>query len=284
MNHNRCVTTVCVTLAAMSFAGALLAQRGRGGGASRGSEQQPPAVERGQGNIGGPSNRFDAASGGTSLERLVHNPALSQRIQPLIPAGTDLHSAAAGFRNGGEFIAALHVSRNLGIPFDQLKSRMTGNGESLGKAIQALRPDIDSKAVKDNVKAAMGAANGDMKASKQRPAVSNMGGDFLMKPELTARLNPLLPAGMTMEQASAGFPNKGQFAAALHAARNLNIPYRDLRARMIAGGESLGEAIHALRPELKPGEIESGIKGASEASERDLDASGELNAAISNPK
>src|SRR6185436_10792187 len=34
--------------------------------------------------------------------------------------------ASLGFKNQGQFIAALHVSRNLGIPFADLKTAMTG--------------------------------------------------------------------------------------------------------------------------------------------------------------
>jgi hypothetical protein len=38
-------------------------------------------------------------------------------------------------------VAAVHVSHNLGIPFDQLKAKMIGPPkESLGKAIHALKP------------------------------------------------------------------------------------------------------------------------------------------------
>ena len=74
-------------------------------------------------------------------------PQLTSRLQPLLPAGTTLQQAAAGFRNRGQFIAALHVSHNLNIPFAQLKAEMTGtNPESLGRAIHELRPAEDAKA------------------------------------------------------------------------------------------------------------------------------------------
>jgi hypothetical protein len=43
-------------------------------------------------------------------------------------------------------VAAVHVSHNLGIPFDQLKAKMIGPpSESLGKAIQALKPTTNAK-------------------------------------------------------------------------------------------------------------------------------------------
>ena len=64
-----------------------------------------------------------------------------------MPPGTDLQAAASGFKNLGQFVAAVHVSHNLGIPFDQLKAKMQGPPtESLGKAIHELKPDADAKA------------------------------------------------------------------------------------------------------------------------------------------
>lgn len=78
--------------------------------------------------------------------RIESNPQLRSRLESLLPAGMDLKTAAMGFRNQGQFIAALHVSKNLNIPFDQLKAKMTGNPPvSLGKAIKELRPNLTDK-------------------------------------------------------------------------------------------------------------------------------------------
>src|SRR5437763_12495753 len=57
--------------------------------------------------------------------RIERNPALKAKVESMLPAGMTLKTAASGFRNEGQFIAALHVSKNLGIPFDQLKAKMT---------------------------------------------------------------------------------------------------------------------------------------------------------------
>jgi hypothetical protein len=74
------------------------------------------------------------------------NPALASRLQALLPPGMTLDQAATGFKNQGQFIAALHGSRNLNIPFTDLKARMIGTPhESLGRAIQDLKPGVDSK-------------------------------------------------------------------------------------------------------------------------------------------
>jgi len=78
----------------------------------------------------------------------------------LLPPGTDLKTAESGFKSYGQFIAALHVSKNLKIPFDELKAKMTGEtatsaGQtsstpmSLGKAIRALRPDMTANQARD---------------------------------------------------------------------------------------------------------------------------------------
>src|SRR5262245_31097374 len=75
-------------------------------------------------------------------ERIERNTALKSKVQGMLPPGTDLKTAAGGFKNEGQFIAALHVSKNLTIPFDQLKAKMTGsNPMPLGQAIHALKPN-----------------------------------------------------------------------------------------------------------------------------------------------
>jgi hypothetical protein len=81
----------------------------------------------------------------TPSEELTKNTQLSSKLQGLLPAGTNLQDAAGGFKNTGQFVAAVHVSHNLDIPFDQLKTKVAG-GESLGKAIHELKPNADAKA------------------------------------------------------------------------------------------------------------------------------------------
>ena len=88
------------------------------------------------------SSRDDRAK--TPAQLLQQNTKLQDGLAKLLPAGTDLQAAAAGFRNLGEFVAAAHVSSNLGIPFADLKTKMMA-GDSLGDAIHALRPDADAQ-------------------------------------------------------------------------------------------------------------------------------------------
>lgn len=51
-----------------------------------------------------------------------------------------MNLAATGFKNQGQFVAAVRVSDNLGIAFADLKAKMVDEGLSLGRAIQELRP------------------------------------------------------------------------------------------------------------------------------------------------
>ena len=123
----------------------LYGQHGHGSGGASGSMGH---------SMGQPSNsnsNSHANSGKGSKEssvsdRLEDNTKLASKLQSLLPAGTNLQQAAQGYKNLGQFVAAVHVSHNLGIPFDQLKAKMIGPpAESLGKAIQALKPTANAK-------------------------------------------------------------------------------------------------------------------------------------------
>ena len=98
---------------------------------------------------------------------LDHNTHLATKLEGLlgIPPGPGALSAlktdTMGFKNFGQFMAAVHVSHNLGISFDQLKAKMIGPpAMSLGKAIQVLDPNADSKT---ETKKATTEANEDVK-------------------------------------------------------------------------------------------------------------------------
>lgn len=52
-------------------------------------------------------------------------------------------TAASGFRNLGQFVAAVNVSTNLGLDFTRLKTSMVEGGSSLGQAIQSQRRTVD---------------------------------------------------------------------------------------------------------------------------------------------
>lgn len=82
----------------------------------------------------------------TPEAQLARHPRLASKLTGLLPAETDLSAAASGFRNLGQFVAAVHVSSNLGISFSALKTEMVDHELSLGQAIQLLKPEVDAGA------------------------------------------------------------------------------------------------------------------------------------------
>jgi len=230
---------------------------GVAGGVNNGASETSSAAvgARGQGRGLGQS------VGGAAT--ITDNARLSSRVQTLLPSGETVSGAAAGFENQGQFIAAAHAAHNLNIPFDQLKAQMTGTSQSsLGKAIQKLRPDLDGKDVKENVKLAGQQSSRDI-AQASSKGKDRVGTSIASDSKLSARLTALLPPGMTLTQAAAGFKNQGQFIAALEASKNLGIPFADLQDRVTAG-ESLGAAIHGLKPAMSAADVESSVKAADE--------------------
>ena len=98
--------------------------------------------------------------------KIASHPKLASRVKALLPDGMKLNDAAAGFTNQGQFIAALHVSRNLTIPFRQLQMEMTGPDHlSLGQAIQKLRSGTTTTTATTEVHHAEIEANEDLKVA-----------------------------------------------------------------------------------------------------------------------
>jgi hypothetical protein len=99
--------------------------------------QQPSSheVPRGQ-----PAPDPESAS-----EAQAEGPSQSSRFAELVPADMSATEACSGFRSTTECAAALHAAKNTGIPFKDLKTRMSG-GEKLGPAIHDLKPGADVRA------------------------------------------------------------------------------------------------------------------------------------------
>ena len=145
--------TMVAFMAALVFA-----QHGRGGGSQSSMHGGGRSTStHGDDHSSSVHNKADAYhgsgrdanhSGDKSIsQKLAANPKLDSKLQSLLPAGTNLQTAASGFKNLGQFVSAVHVSHNLGIPFDQLKAKMVGPpSESLGKAIHDLKPTANAKA------------------------------------------------------------------------------------------------------------------------------------------
>ena len=172
----RLPATVAILVAGVCLATAGAAAQGRGQGG-------PPAGGGGgaHATMGMPGSQRPASTGvsnGKSATRpaaaaplgpmspttlLQQNPKLETNLAGFFPPGADLSVQASGFKNLGQFVSAVHVSHNLGIPFDNFKCTELGttaasasgttcsatvkNEESmsLGKSIQTLKPDANSQ-------------------------------------------------------------------------------------------------------------------------------------------
>jgi len=108
-------------------------------------------------SVEGKGTNAKKADGETTFATRIES---NHKLQPMLPTGVTLKDAAADFKNQGQFIAALHVSQNLKIPFDQLKAKMTGDSSvSLGAAIKALRPEMSENQATEEAKKAEKAAH-----------------------------------------------------------------------------------------------------------------------------
>ena len=98
----------------------------------------------------------------TVEQLLTQNTKLSSRVSTL--TGIDAQQACSGFKNLGQCVAAAHVSKNLDIPFADLKTKVTGaDSMSLGKAIEQMKPEVNATA---EAKKAQKQAKADIKKSE----------------------------------------------------------------------------------------------------------------------
>jgi hypothetical protein len=151
---------------------------GGGAGGSHGAAMSNGAADHGSMNE---STKGTASSPTTLLSKNTKlDSKLTSKLQSkgLLPAGTDLKDACAGFKNLGQCVAAIHVSHNLDVPFACMRANMTGTAPaagttcptgtgssklSLGKSIQALAPKADSKTAS---KAGTSQADADLKEAE----------------------------------------------------------------------------------------------------------------------
>jgi hypothetical protein len=169
-----------VALVCLSVGNLALAQ-GRSGGRAGGPIEIPNRPEP---SVSRPSTDVDRGNRGTNAnsqadakkaegtkdpsQQLTDNPALLTRLKTIYPDKTDLQltDMAKDFKTLGLFIATVHVSNNLTIPFDDLKLKMmpapTGGGMSLGEAIHASKSELSSTGVNAEVKKAEDQAKKDM--------------------------------------------------------------------------------------------------------------------------
>jgi hypothetical protein len=135
-----------------------------GGGVAAGVGSQVGATAQPGGTTVGVKTGTDAHANPTDAQvrsnsgvatRIQSNPELAARVQSMLPSGMSMNTASAGFKNEGQFLATLHASQNLNIPFEQLKTKMTGSAAaSLGSAIQASKPGMTANEAKTEARRA----------------------------------------------------------------------------------------------------------------------------------
>src|SRR5579863_2168216 len=173
----RTIVTVAIAAAAAWLFAIPAAAQGRSQSHPGGASAAGSMGSVGQGHSMDASGHSGSAMSGprSAGELLTQNTQLASKLSGLLPAGTDLQAAASGFKNLGQFVAAVHVSNNLDIPFATLKCtelatadacpNMTvpAKGSSLGQAIHTVKPDLNSSDTKGAVKQANKQAKGDIR-------------------------------------------------------------------------------------------------------------------------
>src|SRR5579875_70779 len=186
--------TVTVFFAAATlFLGALpAAAQGRsaghgpgGGGAGTAGMHEPMGMGADMGGHGDFGNAPATARGPkTPGELLSQNTKLSANLTNPLPSGMTAQQACANFKNLGQCVAAIHVSKNLGLDFNSLECDMTlkpvptsptatcpagtgtsSKGMSLGGAIKALDPALSNPEVKSATKTGEKQAHADLSNS-----------------------------------------------------------------------------------------------------------------------
>jgi hypothetical protein len=79
----------------------------------------------------------------------VSEPALHERLKPVLNRGANMAMAADGFKSAEEFATVAHAARNTAVPFMLLKHRVVNEGKSVADAIRESKPAADATAEAD---------------------------------------------------------------------------------------------------------------------------------------
>ena len=152
-------------------------------------------------------------------------------------------------------------------PVTTTTTRATGKPATTGKAAKA--PSTTTTTTTTTTTASKGGKHGGTTTTATTTDTAQLNpiaAKIASKPNLSSKLTGMLPIDpltgktMTLDKASLGFKNQGQFIAALHVSENLGIPFTELKRNMVtvtpgAPGEqptatqtgSLGQAIQASK-------------------------------------
>jgi len=146
-------------------------------------------------------------------------------------------------RNEPQFLAALQASRNLDIPFQDLKAKMTGSDSmSLGAAIKASKPGMSDSEAKE---AANKAERQAKEAKEKISAHANAMADAAAKPaEMTAARTRLFNMTTTLQtyrearsSRDARYPSSAPSPKMVNEPSTREAPLRNLEICAVNGAE-----------------------------------------------
>jgi hypothetical protein len=96
----------------------------------------------------------------------------------------------------------------------------------------------------------------------------NPNAELTFNEKLAEKLKTLLPEGTNPRGASKGFNELKEFVATVRAAKNLGVPFGELKSKMADGSsDELRKAIHTLKPDV---DAKAEVKKANEQAKQDI--------------
>ena len=153
-----------------------------------------------------------------------------------------------------KFVSILVITIfTLGAAGASISAQGRGNGQAKKTAApkpaktQTRAVKTDARAAKAETRAARTTAKAETRTAKaETKAARTEAKPVKTNPNQEARLLARLPPGATIQDASLGFKNRGQFIAAVNASTNHNIPFYELKARMT--GIPVGSTVPTTAP------------------------------------
>jgi hypothetical protein len=93
-----------------------------------------------------PASRADAVKAVAMRPVPPKSPELEHRLKPLLNRGTNMDSAAEGFKDWRDFATIAHASHNTQVPFMVLKHHVLNEGRTVESVIAEFKPELDAKA------------------------------------------------------------------------------------------------------------------------------------------
>ena len=126
--------------------------------------------------------------------------------------------------------------------------------KTTGKPTTAGKPTTSGKATssKPTTSNTSTTTGSNTSSTTTTPALNPIAAKITSKPQLNAKITGMLPGGISLNRASNGFKNQGQFIAALHAAQNLGCVtvtcFMKFKSDMVQNGKWNGPYIKGTLP------------------------------------